>query len=82
MNAGDIRKFILSRPFQPYEILLVDGRKFRVDHPDFIFAPPVPSATWVLLVNPDGSAEQLNTLVISGVRVAAPKTPRRLRKAG
>lgn len=68
MNSSDIHKFITHQPFQPFEIVLVDGRRFLVEHPDFVFAPPVPRATWAIVVDRDGAAEHINTLVISSVR--------------
>ncbi|MBL0928292.1 MAG: hypothetical protein IBJ11_11685 [Phycisphaerales bacterium] len=74
MNASDVRKILLTQPFEPFEILMVDGRRFLVDHPDFLFVPPV-RASWVLLVHPDGTPEQINTLVISSIRRLKPRKP-------
>ena len=84
MNANDIRKLITAQPFEPFEIVLVDGRKFLIDHPDYIFAPPMPRATWVLVVDDDGAGEHINTLVISSVRIHrnSRDRARRRRKAG
>lgn len=83
MNVNDIRKFIISQPFLPFEITLVDGRKFLIHHPDFVFAPPVARANWVIVISPDGAAEHINTLVISSVRtIPGGARGKRRRKAG
>ena len=33
-----IRDLIQAVPFQPFDIHVADGRKFRIEHPDFILA--------------------------------------------
>jgi len=69
MTIQEIREWWKSEPFQPFEIVLVDGRVFRVPHPDFIFVPPG-RGTWVYVVPSPGaeSAEHVNTAVIGSIR--------------
>ena len=33
-----IRDLIQAVPFQPFDIYVADGRKFRIEHPDLILA--------------------------------------------
>jgi hypothetical protein len=35
-----IRELMHGSPFRPFTIHLADGRMFRVEHPDYIFAAP------------------------------------------
>lgn len=70
MNTEEIRAFQKRQPFQPFEIVLVDERVFRVPHPDFIFIPPGRTNSWVYVTDEEGHVEHLNTLVISTVRNA------------
>ena len=35
-----IREFLHASPFQPFVIRVADGREYRIDHPDFVFASP------------------------------------------
>ena len=81
MTLDELRTWRDAVPFQPFEILLVDGRSFIVPHRDFIWVPPG-KGTWVYVSDPKtGSADHVNTLIISSIRVAKNGNKRR-RKAG
>jgi hypothetical protein len=68
MTIDEVRRFQKHEPFRPFEIVLVDGRVFRVRHPDFILAPP--KGTWVYVTDDEGQTEHINTVVMSSVRHA------------
>ena len=36
IKIADIREYMGSRPFDPFEIRTSDGRVYTVDHPDFL----------------------------------------------
>jgi len=36
-----VRESLQARPFQPFDLKLVDGRSFPITHPDFVAIPPV-----------------------------------------
>lgn len=68
MTSDELKKFRDQRPFQPFEIILVDGRRFTVPHPEFVWVPPL-RGTWVYVADVEsGSADHINTAVISSVR--------------
>ena len=69
MTLDEIRNYRDRRPFDPFEIVLVDGRVFRVEHPEFILVPPS-KGTWVFVAARDGHVEHINTVVISSLRPA------------
>lgn len=67
-------------PFDPFEIVLVDGRVFQVPHRDCIFVPPG-RGTWAYVADPRSSrVEHINTFVISSVRRSGENGAGRSRK--
>jgi hypothetical protein len=36
MNSGQVRNYHEVRPFQPFEIHMLNGRVYTVDHPEFL----------------------------------------------
>jgi hypothetical protein len=75
----EVRRFQKAVPFKPFEILMVDGRRFAVPHPDFIFIPP--KGLWVYVTNEDAITEHINILVIGSIRHVSEDGKKR-RKAG
>jgi hypothetical protein len=67
MQINELRKWQKHQPFEPFDILLVDGRRFHVPHPDFLLIPPGPG-TWVYVADGSGTADHINTAVISSIR--------------
>lgn len=71
----EIRRFQKDEPFHPFEIVMVDGRVFKIPHPDFILVPP--RGTWVYVTDKYGNTAHLNLLVISLVRKSTKNGKRR-----
>lgn len=62
-----IRELIHAVPFLPFTIHMVDGRKFRIEHPDFVFAPPS-KQPWVIVQEPENErTHRLSTLLIASI---------------
>jgi hypothetical protein len=81
MTSDELRKWQKNEPFEPFEIVLVDGRVFKVPHPEFIWVPPG-RGTRVYVADPvEGGADHVNTAVISSVRRTR-NGARRRRKTG
>jgi hypothetical protein len=36
INSNDVNSYMQSRPFEPFEIRMSDGRVYTVDHPEFL----------------------------------------------
>ena len=48
MNADMLRDFIKRQPFVPFTIHMNDGRKFEIQHRDFLLLPPGWSTTAIV----------------------------------
>ena len=40
MELAQLRKTISAQPFKPFTLSLVDGRRYFVPHPEFLYVPP------------------------------------------
>jgi hypothetical protein len=40
MTADKVRDMLRSQPFRPFKMVLIDGREFRVNHPEFVALVP------------------------------------------
>ena len=49
-----IRQLLHAIPFQPFIILMADGREYRIEHPDFVLAA-ASDVPQVVLEKADGS---------------------------
>ena len=66
-----IRELVQTVPFQPFVIHMADGRKFQINHPDFVFASPK-DQSWVIVVEEnEDRLHHLSALLITGVEYAS-----------
>ena len=66
-----IRELIRAIPFQPFIVRLADGREYRVDHPDFVFASPN-NQSWIFIEEPGTDRiHQLSGLLITSIEQAS-----------
>lgn len=65
-----IRELIRAVPFQPFIVRMADGREYRVDHPDFVFASPS-NQSWIFIEDPETERlHQLSGLLITSIEQA------------
>lgn len=69
MIAEQIRQVRNAQPFIPFNIVLVDGRRFRVMHRDYISVAPVGNV--VVYYNSNGIANILNAALIAELAMDA-----------
>jgi hypothetical protein len=81
MSMEELRQIVKASPFRPVEIVLVDGRRFPVEHPENMLVPPGSRDTLIAVLNKNGVIELVNTLVISTIR-PLPVRKNKPRKAG
>jgi len=78
MQMKELRKVYKAQPFVPFAIHIADGRKVRVDRPDFMARSPAVRATVVF--DKTGGFEIIDLLLIASLQVGNGKTRSRTRK--
>jgi hypothetical protein len=61
-----IRELLRATPFQPFIIRMVDGKEYRIDHPDFVLAASSDTPQ-ITIEEPDGSMHFLSALLVTSV---------------
>ncbi len=62
-DVEPIREALRIPPFRAFELKLVDGSNFAIEHPDWIRIPPVsrPRELWVFVVRGAGDEQDYRT---------------------
>jgi hypothetical protein len=77
-TAEQIRQAIRSQPFRPFDLKLVDGTVYTVDHPDYLLVPPGRRPHEVISYTPlDANADEFETHWIDLGLIAEVITPSR-----
>ncbi len=76
MTTEQFRAALRQQPFRPFTIHMVDGRAFKVAHPDFVAQSE--SGRTVIVVQPDDSYSVLDLLLMSELEVNTGAGPTRL----
>ena len=71
MKVSTIREMLHATPFRPFELLTLDGHRWKVSHPDFLSVSPASDV--IVVYKPKGGfaiidPEQVNSV---DVRVVA-----------
>lgn len=67
MNVERLLDLIRAAPFVPFSVLLPNGEKMRVNHPDFIWVHP--DRRTVIVVAEDGRTRFLNLQMLVGAEM-------------
>ena len=70
MRAESLEEAIHAEPFRPFALMLADGTRLPVPHPDFISHPP--GARTTVVMGRDESVRILDTALILGIEVLPP----------
>jgi hypothetical protein len=62
-----IRELLHAVPFRPFVIRMVDGREFKIDHPEFVFAPPAKTPEVIVMEQQSERVHFVSTLLISRI---------------
>jgi hypothetical protein len=76
-NFQQMRAWLRATPFRPFEVTLVDGKHYEVQHPENMLIPANPRDSFIGVLNKAGSIELFNALVVSSVRVIPSRGKRR-----
>jgi hypothetical protein len=71
-----IRDLLHAVPFRPFVIRLVDGRDFKIEHPDFVHAPPTKTPE-VIVSEENGRIHFVSVLLISTIDMDADDAQKR-----
>jgi hypothetical protein len=82
VTIEQLRSTQLAQPFEPFTLHLADGRKYRINHPDFISSHPQGRTIIVYKPSLNGDLEILDLLLVVGIEVhkSRPRTRRRARR--
>jgi hypothetical protein len=56
MELSQLRDTIKAQPFKPFTLTLVDGRRYLVPHPEFLWVPPGKRYTMAFYNNEEAQA--------------------------
>lgn len=70
MQVGALMQFALARPFLPFDIFLIDGRKLTVTHPENLSLYFADLGFWLTL--PDGYLEFIDGTAVVSFRSTEP----------
>ena len=79
MTIEQIKKMHETRPFQPFDIHLADGRSLPVEHPEFLLRSPTGRTIVVGLF--DGTHEIVDLLLVTSLKSRSNGVPQRRRKS-
>lgn len=79
MTIEQIRELHQKRPFQPFEILLVDGRTLTVEHPELVSRSV--SGRTINVSRPDDVVETIDLLLVVSINPVANGSVRRRRRS-
>jgi len=61
-----IRELLHAVPFRPFVIRMVDGHEYKVEHPEFVLAPPN-KVQEVIVMEQSGRVHFVSTMLISRI---------------
>ena len=65
-----------AQPFVPFTLRLADGRKYEVDHPDWVASHPQGRTIFVFKPGENGDFEIIDLLLVVGIEVHHSKESR------
>ncbi|MBL9128826.1 MAG: hypothetical protein JNL97_14325 [Verrucomicrobiales bacterium] len=70
MKIEDLRSLLKATPFVPFWVVLPNGEKLRIPHPEFAWIHPGERAVWVALES--GGTRLINWPLVTGLEVPEP----------
>ncbi len=68
VKLSEIRGHLRQSPFRPVVVRLTSGRTHRVDHPDYLFVPPVGES--FLIVGKEGDFHHIDAGQVEEIEVS------------
>lgn len=67
MTLEQLRKAYETRPFEPFDLYIADGRRIPVPHQEFIYIPPGTGRTFIVS-DSNGITETVDLLLVTSIR--------------
>jgi hypothetical protein len=80
MTIQEIRRVHSAQPFEPFRVLVADGRSYPVRHPEFMAQSQ--NGRMIYITTSDGSMVSLDLLLVTGVKIGAKERNGHARKKG
>jgi hypothetical protein len=80
MTVEQLRKMYAARPFQPFDIHMVDGRSISLDHPELLGFSK--SGRTIAVGGPDDAIEIIDLLLVTSLKPHPTATGRKVRQRG
>ncbi len=76
MELDQLRKTLKAQPFKPFTMALVDGRRYFVPHPEFLWVPPGARHT-TIFYNDEGenAATILDSIMVASIEFGDTRRP-------
>ncbi|MBL9129457.1 MAG: hypothetical protein JNL97_17530 [Verrucomicrobiales bacterium] len=68
MKLSEIRSHLHKTPFRPVVVRMASGRHHRVDHPDYLFVPPLGDS--FLIVDKRGDFHHIDANQVEEIELA------------
>lgn len=68
MTVEQLRRVQSAKPFQPYRLLLADGTKLPVPHPEYLLPHPTAGRT-IAVAASDGTFHIIDLLLVAAIKV-------------
>lgn len=69
MNMDQLRELIDAAPFVPFSLIMPNGEKLRVPHPDFIWL--VPRTRTAVVAKKNGVVRMVNLAMVTSIETRA-----------
>ena len=80
VTIEQLRSTQMAHPFEPFTLHLADGRKYTINHPDFISSHPQGRTIIVYKPGENGDLEILDLLLVVGIEIHKSRRARRRRR--
>ena len=70
MTRDEIRKALKAQPFQPFTMILADGREILAHHPEYMIVPPVGRTACVWQKN--GELDIIDIIMVTDLKFGPP----------
>lgn len=77
MELAQLRDVLKAQLFKPFTMSLVDGRRYFVPHPEFLYVPPAKKHTMIFYNNDETEAVSiLDAIMVTSIEFGDTRLPK------